>query len=291
MIADANHLNSELREGAPCPKTGGMGFIHLFLTLCLSAAAAFGADISGKPLPRAHAHNDYEHTRPLWDALAQGFCSVEADIHLVDGKLLVAHDAKDVNAEKTLEKLYLEPLRQLAQKNGGRVYPGGPDLTLLVDIKTEATPTYRALEPVLRRYESILTRFRDEKIETNAVTVILSGNRPKQILINQPDRFAAFDGRLADLGYDLPISFMPLVSDNFAERFPSAKTGILSSADRIEFIKAVKKAHAEGRKIRFWATHDNAATWALLAETGVDLINTDDLAGLATFLRNLDSKR
>src|ERR1043165_1062303 len=61
-----------------------------------------------RPLIQAHAHNDYEHTRPLWDALAQGFCSVEADIHLVDGKLLVAHDARDVNSERTLEKLYLD---------------------------------------------------------------------------------------------------------------------------------------------------------------------------------------
>src|SRR5207237_4622701 len=40
------------------------------------------------PLIHAHAHNDYEHTRPLLDALDHGFCSVEADIHLVDGKLL-----------------------------------------------------------------------------------------------------------------------------------------------------------------------------------------------------------
>ena len=41
------------------------------------------------PLIHAHAHDDYEHTRPLLDALDHGFCSVEADIYLVDGKLLV----------------------------------------------------------------------------------------------------------------------------------------------------------------------------------------------------------
>jgi hypothetical protein len=42
------------------------------------------------PLTRAHAHNDYLHARPLFDALDHGFCSVEADVWLVDGKLLVA---------------------------------------------------------------------------------------------------------------------------------------------------------------------------------------------------------
>ena len=45
------------------------------------------------PLVHAHAHNDYEHKRPLFDALEQGFCSVEADVWLVEGKLLVAHEA------------------------------------------------------------------------------------------------------------------------------------------------------------------------------------------------------
>ena len=39
--------------------------------------------------PRAHAHNDYEHARPLLDALAFGFCSVDADIWLVGGELPV----------------------------------------------------------------------------------------------------------------------------------------------------------------------------------------------------------
>lgn len=43
------------------------------------------------PLVHAHAHDDYEHKRPLFDALDRGFCSVEADVHLVDGQLLVAH--------------------------------------------------------------------------------------------------------------------------------------------------------------------------------------------------------
>ena len=43
------------------------------------------------PLQRAHSHNDYEQKRPLFEALARGICSVEADIWLVNGKLLVAH--------------------------------------------------------------------------------------------------------------------------------------------------------------------------------------------------------
>src|SRR6266550_2676687 len=63
------------------------------------------------PLAHAHAHNDYEHARPLMDALDRGFCSVEADVWLVNGQLLVAHDLKDARPDRTLQALYLDPLR------------------------------------------------------------------------------------------------------------------------------------------------------------------------------------
>ena len=98
---------------------------------------------------RAHAHNDYEHARPLFDALDCGFGSIEADVHLVNGMLLVSHDAKDVNPARTLEALYLAPLRERVRANGGRVYRGGPTIVLLVDVKTEAETTYAALDAVL----------------------------------------------------------------------------------------------------------------------------------------------
>src|SRR3989442_12400921 len=90
------------------------------------------------PLRHAHAHNDYEHRRPLLDALECGFCSVEADIWLVDGSLLVAHDQNQVKPERTLQSLYLDPLRERARGNGGRIYPLGPGGTLRGDVKTDA---------------------------------------------------------------------------------------------------------------------------------------------------------
>ena len=85
-----------------------------------------------QPQPQAHAHNDYEHDRPLLDALSHGFCSVEADVFAIDGELRVAHDRIDTRPGKTLQKLYLDPLRERVQKNGGRVYKDGPIFTLLI---------------------------------------------------------------------------------------------------------------------------------------------------------------
>src|SRR5579863_3505263 len=91
-----------------------------------------------KPLPSAHAHNDYLHERPLLDALDHGFTSVEADIFLVQGKLLVAHDIAALRPERTLAALYLDPLRQRIRNHDGWVYDKGRSLTLLIDIKSDA---------------------------------------------------------------------------------------------------------------------------------------------------------
>ena len=54
--------------------------------------------------------------------------------------------------------------------------------------------------------------------------------------------------------------------------------------------RIVETAHANDQRVRFWATPDEAGTarealWQVLSEVGVDHINTDDLAGLETFLR------
>src|SRR6185295_6693649 len=123
------------------------------------------------PLPHAHAHNDYEHVRPLLDALDHGYCSVEADVWLVNGQLLVAHDLKDAKPERTLQAMYLDPLRARVARNAGKVFRGGPPCTLLVDVKSDATNTYLALRDVLRPYGAMLTRFSKDQTATNAITV------------------------------------------------------------------------------------------------------------------------
>lgn len=239
------------------------------------------------PLPRAHSHNDYEHARPLWEALESGFCSVEADIHLRDGELLVAHDPDQVKKSRTLERLYLRPLRALAQANGGRVFPNGPPILLLIDIKTEAEPTYRQLETVLARYRGLLTEFEGATIKTNAVTVIVSGNRPRDIMRAQEKRLAGFDGRAADLSLQLPTSFAPLVSDSWRLHFAWNGFGEFPAEQRARLRDFVAQAHAQGKRLRFWAVPDQEPAWRELFEAGVDLINTDRLPDLAGFLRPL----
>ncbi len=256
---------------------------RLIFWALVSAAPALGQVAA---LPAAHAHNDYEHPRPLFDALDQGFGSIEADIHLVDGRLLVGHDKKSLRPERTLAGLYLDPLLARVQAHGGRVYRGGPTITLLVDVKTEAVATYAALHATLGRYAAMLTVFRDGMAAPGAITVILSGNRARAEVAAQPLRYVAIDGRLDDLTANPPTSLVPWVSENWQKVFTWKWTGPMPDADRTKLRELVTLAHAQHRRLRFWNTPDTPAAWRLLHEAGVDLINTDQLAALAGFLRS-----
>lgn len=253
------------------------------LLAALVATAAFAAEI--KPLTRAHAHNDYEHARPLLDALHRGFCSVEADVYLIDGQLLVAHDRKDVKPERTLAKLYLEPLRERVRQNGGRVYRGGPGVVLLVDVKSEAGPTYAALHLELVKFAEILTSFRDGGSKPGAVTVIVSGNRAPKDMLAQPVRYAAMDGRKDDLEANTSSGLVPLVSENWKKIFTWDWQGEMPAEQRLALKQWVEKAHAQGRRVRFWNTPDRAEGWRILVNAGVDVIGTDDLDGLQRFFQ------
>lgn len=242
------------------------------------------------PLPAAHAHNDYEHARPLLDALDHGFCSVEADIYLVDGKLLVAHNRRDVKPDRTLEALYLDPLLARVRANGGRVYRDGPPFTLLVDIKAQGAETYAVLARSLANYAEMLTTVRDGEVQPGAVTVIISGDRATDRIAADKVRYAGIDGRMSDLGSDVPVALMPLVSDNWGTHFRWRGDGEMPPAERDKLRDFVAQAHAKGRKVRFWAIAAKPAVWNELAAAGVDLINTDDLAGLEKFLRERGAK-
>ncbi len=260
---------------------------YLALLLLGWPVLALGAtqrEAAAVPLPRAHAHNDYRHPRPLADALEHGFCSVEADVFLVGGQLLVGHSRFELRPHRTLQALYLDPLRKRVKEHGGRVYPGGPPLTLLIDIKSDGPATYAALAKVLAGYREMLTTVQDGKLRSGAVTVIVSGDRPQEVIAKDEPRYAAIDGRLPDLDDRRPSHLVPLISDRWGSHFGWRGEGPMPEAERARLRAIVDKAHRLGRRVRFWATPDRPAVWKELHAAGVDLINTDDLAGLRRFL-------
>jgi hypothetical protein len=270
----------------------------LGVLIAVCAALTFGAPAAQadtlhrvQPLPRAHAHNDYEHDRPLLDALSHGFTSVEADVYLVGGELLVGHDPADLVAGRTLQSLYLDPLARRVRANKGRVYRGYDiSLQLLVDIKNTGAATYTEVDRVLRGYRKMLTSYRAGRVSRAAVTVVISGDRPRELMQAQRVRYAFYDGRSADLNSGAPASFIPLISDNWNTLFTWQGIGPMPEAERARLRQFVRAAHANCQRVRFWATPDTPgpareAIWHELVAADVDHINTDDLAGLEAFLR------
>jgi hypothetical protein len=266
----------------------------IFFTMNFTTATA-NENSSILPLAKAHAHNDYEHDKPLADALNHGFTSVEADVWLKDGKLLVAHDEIDVRSDRTLETLYLEPLRKRIINNQGSVYKDykSQDFLLWIDIKSEDMATYKAIHEQLKNYQNMLTRISAAGVKQGAVTVIISGNRPYELMLEQPIRYATYDGRMSDLGTNVSNTFMPVISDNWTKHFTWQGVGEMPASERDKLHSIVETAHNNGQMVRFWATPDAAlpnreAVWKELMDAGVDLINSDDLSGLQQFLLEHD---
>ena len=261
------------------------------LVFCILAADWVAAQSAGDaslvgvaPRRQAHAHNDYLHERPLLDALDHGFCSVEADIFLVNGELLVAHTRLELSPKRTLQSLYLDVLQERIAKNKGFVQPSVDSFTLLIDIKTEGAETYRELHRVLALYADMLTRVENGTVKKGAVTAIVSGNRAVDLIQSEQIRFVGIDGRLSDLDSDKENHLLPLISDNWTSHFQWRGKGEIDPKELSKLRSIVAKAHAKNRLVRFWASPDNESVWRLLRDEKIDLINTDNLSGLSTFL-------
>ena len=196
----------------------------------------------------------------------------------------MAHDRRNVRPGRTLQSLYLDPLRERVRATGGRVQPGRDGFTLLVDVKSAAGPTYAALHAVLAGYAELLTEFRDGTRTPRAVTVIISGNRDEAALRAQAVRFAAMDGRKAHLDSDAPAELIPWISENWRTFSTWNWSGPMPAEVRAALGEWVSKARARGRRLRFWNVPDSPAAWKQLTEAGVDVIGADRLDALQAFL-------
>ncbi len=260
-----------------------MGILCLALRM-VAATPVVGTTAAPQVLVGAHAHNDYVHDRPLFDALDHGFQSVEADVHWVDGELRVGHDPKDLQKGRTLTSLYLDPLKARIRKNKGFVYGPGDGFVLMIDVKTEARATHPELCKVLRRYRDILTRFGSDGVRTGAVTVIISGERAEDAIARERVRWWALDGRIPDLDLNPSWHLAPWISASWTETFSWRGEGECPAEDLAKLRKIVARCHGQGRRVRFWATGDTPRAWTFLRANGVDILSADDLSELQRFL-------
>jgi glycerophosphoryl diester phosphodiesterase len=230
---------------------------------------------------QAHSHNDYEQEKPFWLAFDAEFGSIEADLYLINDSLLVAHDLKDINPERSFTKLYLNPILSEIKKNNGSVYKNkNKTLQLLIDLKTPAEPTLKALVQLLEPFKNHFAP------TGGSVIILVSGSTPNPENFSQYPPYIQFDGRPEKTYTSADLKRIGLISQSFQKYTRWIGEGELPKKDREKLIDVIEETHKKGKKIRFWATPDNIHAWKTLMQLNVDFLNTDRIQEMSDFLKN-----
>lgn len=233
---------------------------------------------------QGHSHNDYSQPVPFVAAYGAGLGSIEADVFLRDGKLYVAHEEREIVAEKTLKKLYLDPLKQKFEANGHRAYPNSAHhLQLVIDLKQPANLLLPVLLKELEGYSAVF-----DPQNPAAVKLVLSGNMPQPAAFDQVPAMIYFDGRPNVTYSPSQLKRIAMISDNMANYTVWNGKGNPTTADEAKLRQVITAAHQLGKPFRFWATQDSPNTWIVLQRLGVDWINTDFPTRLSEFYANED---
>ncbi|KAE9372878.1 hypothetical protein N431DRAFT_376162 [Stipitochalara longipes BDJ] len=247
----------------------------------------FSADIL--PVP-CHSHNDYWHRVPLYEGLAAGCSSTEADIwlgNLPDGQvdLFVGHDSKALTQSRTLRSLYLDPLKEILNNQQPNmsanldtsanaqqqvldanspigVFSMSPNtsLVLLLDFKSNDNNTWSTVLAQLDdlRSRGWLTTWTPTKgIVERPLTIVASGDAPfDSIIANDTYR---------DIFYDAPLTKLPIdtvyntnnsyyASTSLSEAIGRVGSWKLGADQKAKITSQVQRARELGLKSRYWST-------------------------------------
>jgi alkaline phosphatase len=243
------------------------------LLVLLISSVSLGQSIKPK---YTHSHNDYSNPTPFYKAFNAGFNSIEADIFLVGGRLLVSHDSTSLQAERNLKGMYLDPIVYALKKDTTR------RLNLLIDVKDNYAKTLPAL---IKEIEPLNSLLMSKKNPYGRLKILISGNRPKpQDYKNYPD-FLFFDDDLIFSHTKAEWDRVGQVSLNFARYSKWKGTGTIPATDRQRITHTIDSVHNNiGKLVRFWGGPDNPNAWNAQIEMGADIIGTDMIEQLADYL-------
>lgn len=256
---------------------------HLLLALALTCCGAAAA----QPPVLIHSHNDYAQRVPFYQAYAQQVSSIEADVFLHDGQLLVGHDVEDLRADMTFEALYVEPIVTLFARNGGRAFRDSDQtLQLMVELKSETDPTLRAVAALLGRWPEVF----DPEVNPAAVRVAVTGRVPAPEAFDRYPRFLGFDG-VWDADYTPEqLARIALISTNFRDFSQWNGKGTIIPAEKERLEQVIDRAHEQGKPVRFWNAPEGTTVYYTFYDMGIDYINTDKPEVCAAFFADFGNK-
>lgn len=273
---------------------------------------AFIHDVNPVPV---HSHNDETRRIPLFEALGSGCVSIEADVHLVKGDLLVGHSGKGLRHEANLRSMYLEPLKRMLEAQNKQspvrddswrgIFNREPKQTvvLLVDHKTSGSETfaelYKQIQPL--RALDYLTFWNGTDKVMRPLTIVATGNAPFEAV-------TALSEEHRDIFWDAHLERLPSRDDDFTTDPPTYKynrsnshyastqfrNAILyrwrdesrpppaTSQEEDIFATHIEQATARGLLARYWDTPAGPPNlrdivWRVLVDAKVGLINMDDM--------------
>ena len=232
------------------------------------------------PQPAVHSHNDYAQQEPFYGAFRAEAASIEADIFLVDGEVMLGHDSP---TKSSVREGYLDPIRKAFQENSGSVYPKGRGLQLLVDLK-DGAPALVALQQLIEaEYKDCF----DVRHNPGAACLVITGNKIEPSDYHLYADFVYFDSQPGVELTDEQLERVAMVSDYFGRYSKWKGNGTMKEEERKTLEGIIADVHAKGKKIRFWAFPDNPNAWRTAAEMGIDYINTDHPADVAEYFQLL----
>lgn len=228
---------------------------------------------------KLHSHNDYLRNVPFWEAFGAGAASIEVDVILQNGKLMVAHEVETIKPEWTLRSLYFEPIQEAVKLGMIDRF----DFHLLLDSKTEGYSTLEAIIKDAVDFEEILF----SKQNPTGLKLIISGNRPKPEDYTKYPEWVFFDYQSKTLTSDLPWEKIGMVSLSFRQFSVWNGKGRIVAAEKRKLDEFVALVHSFQRPVRFWGSPDSKSAWKAFYDMGVDYINTDQPAIAQSYLSTL----
>jgi alkaline phosphatase len=251
-------------------------FFSFLITTCCAVSIASAQSINSSNI---FSHNDYKNPVPFYQAYDLQVGYIEADVFLLDGNLLVAHEAKELDNTKTLETLYLKPLQEKILQNNGTAYADATkSLALMIDLKTEGTSTLKALSEKLSGYPAL--------IQCTSLKITVSGNMPPPGQWSNYPNFIHFDGRPNITYNEEQWKRITLVSSGLREYTLWNGKGLIPQLERDRINEVIKFAHDKNKPVRFWAMPDFVNAWIKLMDMKIDVFNTDHVPELADFFKS-----
>lgn len=251
--------------------------LELFLLLILVSTQFAVAQVN--VVPHGHSHNDYTRKRPLYDALANGFQSLEVDVFFYKKELVVSHTHTFLFWKKTIEELYIEPLDSIYREQGQFFEEDSAQLILYVDTKNENDSICAGLLDLIDKYPHLFTYWENGKEYWGPVKMLSTCFHMEYNSL----RFIQKNGGLSEIEKEIPASIFPRVNSAYRWVFKWKGRKEMPAEEERVLRDWVRKAHAHNRKIRFWGAGNKEKIWRKLLLEKVDWINVDKLEKYRAF--------